>query len=161
MKTWLSKGMLAAAISFPMLSGSTGQAVQQPQGHEERGIEGVWDVSVTGVSCATGAPIFTDPHGAILMFIEGGALTEIADRANRSTGLGTWRHLGGRSYTALEKWFEYTATGSFNGTTVITREIELSKDTDEYTATATTQVYNAMGQLINTGCATATATRFE
>jgi hypothetical protein len=44
------------------------------------------------------------------MFIDGGTLTEIADRANRSTGLGTWRHIGGRSYTALEKFIDYTAT---------------------------------------------------
>jgi hypothetical protein len=95
------------------------------------------------------------------MFIDGGTLTETADRANRSGGLGTWSHLGGSSYTTLEKWFEYTATGAFNGTTVITREIELSKDADEYTATASTQVYNAIGQLVNTGCATSTALRFE
>jgi hypothetical protein len=161
MKTWFSKGMLAAAVSFLLLNGWTGQAAQQQKKQEQRSIEGVWDVSVTGVSCATGAPIFTDPHGATLMFIDGGTLTEIADRANRSAGLGTWRHLGGRSYTTLEKWFEYTASGTFNGTTVITREIEISRDADEYTATATSQVYDAMGQLINTGCATATATRFE
>jgi len=58
--------------------------------------------------CATGAALFTGR--AILMFIDGGTLTEIADRANRSTGLGTWRHIGGRSYTALEKFIDYTAT---------------------------------------------------
>jgi hypothetical protein len=161
MKAWYWQGMLAAAIFLPVLSGGAGQAAQEQQGQEQRGIEGVWDVSITVVSCANGAPLFTDPHGAILMFIDGGTLTEIADRANRSAGLGTWSHLGGRSYTTLEKWFEYIAASMFNGTTVITREIELSKDADEYTATASTQVYNAMGQLINTGCATSTATRFE
>jgi len=161
MKTWLWKGMLAAAILLPAFSGAVGWAAQEHQGREERGIEGVWDVSVTVLSCATGAPIFTDPHGAILMFIDGGTLTEIADRANRSTGLGTWSHLGGSSYATREKWFEYTMTGMFNGTTVITREIELSKKADEYAATASTEVYNTMGQLINTGCATSTATRFE
>ena len=161
MKASFWKGTLAAAIAFSLLSGSTGQAAQEQQGQEQRGIEGVWDVSLTVVSCASSAPLFTDPHGAILMFADGGTLTEIADRANRSTGLGTWSHLGGSSYTTFEKWFEYTAASTFNGTTVITREIELSKDADEYTATASTQVYNAMGQLINTGCATSTATRFE
>ena len=161
MKAWLWKGMLAAAISLHALNGTTGQAAEEQRGQEQRAIEGLWDVSVTVVSCATGAPLFTDTHGAILMFADGGTLTEIADRANRSTGLGTWSHLGGSSYTTFEKWFEYTAASTFNGTTVITREIELSKDADEYTATASTQVYNAMGQLINTGCATSTATRFE
>jgi len=161
MKAWLWKGMLPAAISLHALNGTTGQAAEEQRGQEQRAIEGLWDVSVTVVSCATGAPLFTDTHGAILMFADGGTLTEIDDRANRSTGLGTWSHLGGSSYTTFEKWFEYTAASTFNGTTVITREIELSKDADEYTATASTQVYNAMGQLINTGCATSTATRFE
>jgi len=161
MKTWLSKGMLAAAIFLPALSGGTGQAADEQQGQEQRGIEGVWDVSLTVVSCANGTPIFTDPHGAILMFIDGGTLTEIGDRASRSTGLGTWSHSGGRSYTTLEKWFEYKSDGSFNGTTINMREIELDKNADEATWTATTQFFNATGQLINTVCATAIATRFE
>jgi hypothetical protein len=161
MKACYRQGMLAAAILLPVLSGGSGQAAQEQQGQEQRGIEGVWDVSITVVSCVNGTPIFTDPHGAVLMFIDGGTLTEIADRANRSTGLGTWSHLGGRSYTALEKFIEYTAVGGFNGTEVITREIELNKNSDEATWTATVDIYNAAGQLINTACATATATRFE
>jgi hypothetical protein len=163
MKSWLLKGVLAAAIVLPALSGmqipAFAQSAKEQPGEEQRGIEGVWDVSVTARSCATGVALFTGR--AILMFIDGGTLTEIADRSNRSTGLGTWRHLGGSSYTALEKFIDYTAAGGFNGTEVITREIELSKNTDEYTATATTEVFNAAGQLINTGCATSTATRFE
>ena len=39
MKIWLSKGVLAAAISFLLLCGS-GQAEQQQRGQEQRGIEG-------------------------------------------------------------------------------------------------------------------------
>jgi hypothetical protein len=159
MKSWLWKRMLPFAIVLPALGAVAAEAAQEQQGQEQQGIEGVWDVSVTAVSCATGATLFTGR--AILMFIDGGSLTEIADRANRSTGLGTWRHLGGRSYTALEKFIDYTAAGGFNGTEVITREIELGKNADEYTATATTEVFNAADQLIRTACATATATRFE
>ena len=63
--------------------------------------------------------------------------------------------------TALEKWFEYKSDGSFNGTTINIREIELDKNADEATWNATTEIYGATGQLINTVCATATATRFE
>ena len=161
MKAWFWKGMLAAAISFSLLSGSIGKAAQQQQGQEQRGIEGVWDIIVTGVSCATGAPLFTGR--VIHMFIDGGTMTEIADRSNRSAGLGTWRHLGGRSYSALHKYIEYSAFGpnTFNGTTVITREIELSKTGDEFTATTTFENFDANDQLFNTGCATSTATRFE
>ena len=89
MKACYRQGMLAAAILLPVLSGGSGQAAQEQQGQEQRGIEGVWDVSITVVSCVNGTPIFTDPHGAVLMFIDGGTLTEIADRANRSAGLGS------------------------------------------------------------------------
>ena len=88
-------------------------------------------------------------------------MTEIADRSNRSAGLGTWRHVGGRSYNTHHEFIEYNAAGAFNGTTVLTREIELSENADDFTATTTTEVYDAAGQLINTVCATSTATRFE
>jgi hypothetical protein len=135
------------------------QPAQEQRGQEEQGIEGVWDINVTVRSCATGAALFTGR--VIHMFIDGGTLTEIADRANRSAGLGTWRRLGGRSYATHHKFIEYTAAGSFNGTTVITREIELGKNADEFTATTTSEVFNATDQLISTGCATSTATRFE
>jgi hypothetical protein len=95
------------------------------------------------------------------MFIDGGTLTETANRANRSAGLGTWSHSGGSSYSSLEQWFEYKSDGSFNGTAINMREIELDKNADEATWTATTEFFNVTGQLINSGCATATATRFE
>jgi hypothetical protein len=167
MKNWLLKGVLegvlAAAIVLPALSGTQvpafAQSAQEQRGQEEQGIEGVWDIIVTVRSCATGAALFTGQ--VIHMFIDGGTLTEVADRANRSAGLGTWRHLGGSSYTSHHKFIEYTAAGGFNGTTVLTREIELSKDADEFTATTTSEVFNATGQLVSTGCATSTATRFE
>ena len=126
---------------------------------EQQRLEGVWDISVTDRSCTTGAALATGR--AIQIFIDGGTMTEIADRSNRSAGLGTWRHLGGRNYATHHEFIEYDAAGSFNGTTVLTREIELSENTDDFTATTTTEVYNAAGQLINTVCATSTATRFE
>ena len=112
------------------------------------------------VVCDWRSPIY---RRAILMFIDGGTLTEIGDRSNRSTGLGTWRQTGERSYAALEKFIDYSGfgPGTFSGTEVITREIELSKNCDEYTSTATTDVYDAADQLIRTACAAATATRFE
>ena len=163
MKSWLRKGVVAAAITLVALSGTQvpalAQSAQDRRGQEQHRLEGIWDVSVTVQSCATGMALFTGR--AVLMFIDGGTLTEIADRSNRSAGLGTWRHLAGSSYIAREKFIDYTAAGAFNGTEVITREIELSKNADEYTATATTQVFNSADQLISTGCATSTATRFE
>ena len=143
MKSWLWKGILSAAITLPALSGAQipafAQPAQEQRGQEEQGIEGVWDIIVTVRSCATGAALFTGR--VIHMFIDGGTLTEVADRANRSAGLGTWRHLGGHSYTSHHKYIEYSAAGSFNGTTVLTRELELSANADEFTATTTSEVF--------------------
>jgi hypothetical protein len=163
MKSWLCTGVLAAAIALPTLSSTQipafAQPAQEQRGQEEQGIEGVWDISVTVRSCATGAALFTGR--VIHMFIDGGSLTEVADRANRSAGLGSWRHLGGRSYASVQKWIEYTAAGGDNGTGVVMREIELSENGDNFTAKSTSEVFNAAGQLISTGCATSTGTRFE
>jgi len=150
------KAVLAAAVFLAALSGA---AAQEQQGQEHQPLEGVWDISVTVRSCTTGAVLATGR--VIQMFSDGGTMTEIADRSNRSAGLGTWRHLGGRSYSTLHKSIEYSAAGTFNGTTVITRELELSKTGDEFTATTTFENFDANDQLFNTGCATSTATRFE
>jgi hypothetical protein len=162
LKTRLLKGMLAATVILA-LSGTQiparAESGQDQRKEQEHGLEGVWDITITVRSCATGMALFTGR--VIHMFIDGGTMTEIADRANRSAGLGTWRHLSGRSYSAIHEWIEYTAAGGFNGTQVVTREIELSKNGDEFTATATGEAFDAAGQLISTGCATSTATRFE
>ena len=163
MKSWLWRGVLGAAIVLPALSGTqipvSAQPAREQQEQEQQRLEGVWDISVTVRSCATGAVLATGR--VIQMFSDGGTMTEIADRANRSAGLGTWRHLEGGSYAAVHRWIEYTAAGGDNGTMVVTREIELSKNGDKFTANATSEVFNAAGQLISTGCATSTATRFE
>jgi len=150
---------LATTLALATQNSVLAQSGQEQRGKEQQPLEGVWDISITIRSCTTGAALATGR--AIQIFIDGGTMTEIADRANRSAGLGTWRHLGGRSYATHHEFIEYSAAGSFNGTTVLTREIELSANADDFTATTTTEVFNAAGQLINTVCATSTATRFE
>jgi hypothetical protein len=113
---------LAAVLTLVVTQISlSAQSAQEQRGKEQQPLEGVWDISITIRSCTTGAALATGR--AIQIFIDGGTMTEIADRANRSAGLGTWRHLGGRSYATHHKFIEYSAAGSFNGTTVLTREI--------------------------------------
>jgi hypothetical protein len=153
--TALATILALAVTQIPVLA----QSGQEQRGKDHQPLEGVWDISVTVRSCSTGAALHTGR--AIQIFIDGGTMTEIADRSNRSAGLGTWRHVGGRSYNTHHEFIEYNAAGAFNGTTVLTREIELSENADDFTATTTTEVYDAAGQLINTVCATSTATRFE
>jgi hypothetical protein len=155
-KTWLWKGVLAAVIFLPVLGGA---AAEEQQGQEQRGIEGVWDVRITIVQCNTSQPILTGR--AILMFGEGGSLTGVTDNFLHSAQLGTWRHLRGQSYEVVGRFFVFNANGSFAGTQETTAEVELSQNGNEYTDTATFELFNASDQVISSGCATATATRFE
>jgi len=116
-------------------------------------------VRITVVQCDTGKAIGTGR--AILMFINGGGLTDINPDFLRTASLGAWLHLRGRNYTAVNRFFVFKADGSFAGTQETTRDIELSSSADEYTATATFEFFDAADQLIRTGCATSTATRLE
>jgi hypothetical protein len=127
---------------------------------EQRGIEGVWDARISVVQCDTGKVISTGGR-AMLMFINGGGLTVINPDFRRTTSLGTWRHLRGRNYTAVNRFFTFNADDSFAGTQATTVDIDLSSNADEYTATATFEFFDPADQLIRAGCATSTATRLE
>ena len=156
MENWFRKAVLAAAIFVPALSGA---AAQEQRGQEQRGIEGNWDVRITIVQCDTSQPILTGR--AILMFGEGGSLTGITDNFLHSAQLGTWRHVRGQNYTLVGRFFVFNADGSFAGTQETTAAIELSTNANEYTDTATFELFNASDQVISSGCAIATASRFE
>ena len=128
-------------------------------GKNTKGIKGLWDVRITVVQCGTGKTILTGR--AMIMYIDGGRLTSVGDNFLHSTSLGTWRHLRGRNYTAVDRFFVFNADGSFAGAQETARDIELSRTADEYTATVTFEFFNPADQLIRTGCATSTATRLE
>lgn len=146
-----------AAVSLIALVTETSTLAQSVQ--KQQGIEGVWDVSVTIVGCATGQVIGTG-H-AILMFSNGGSLTQTSTNSLFGTGLGTWRHLRGQDYTAVDRFYEFNTDGSFAGTSVITRDIELSSNADEYTAPSISEFYNPAGQLVSTTCSTTAAIRLD
>ena len=125
-------------------------------------IVGVWDVRVTRRDCQTGDALGVNPP-VMNMFNRGGTLLETGAGlpTRRGPGLGTWQHVGGQSYTAVFRFFRFNADGSFAGTRRVARTIELSEDANEFTATATDELFDAGGNLFQTGCATETATRLE
>lgn len=141
-----------------------GQRQEEAPGHSARArkIEGVWDARVTIRRCDTGDPIIN--LRAMNMFIRGGTLTETGAGASptlRGPGLGTWQHLGGRHYISVFRFFRFNPDGSFAGTQKVTRTIDLSRDANEFTATASFEVFDANDGFIRAGCATETATRLE
>ena len=155
MNNRLRKAMLASAVLMPVLGGAA--TAQEQQAKEPQGIEGVWDVRITLVQCDTNNTLLTGR--AILMYGPGGRLTSVTDNFLHSATLGTWRHIREQNYTATDTFFVFNADGSLAGSQQVTRQIELSADANEYTATATTEVFNTSDQVISTGCATSTGTR--
>jgi hypothetical protein len=122
-------------------------------------IEGVWDTEVTIVHCGTGDPIII--LRAMNMFVDGGTLTEVSTSFQRGSSLGTWRHLSGRSYTAVFRYFRLNAAGIVEKVK-ITRTIELSQDADVFTATGSFGPIGNDDNFIGVpGCATEIATRLE
>lgn len=117
-----------------------------------RKIEGVWDVLVSRRDCQTGHPSPTPPNRVMNMFIRGGTLMETGGRpTTRGPGLGTWQHLGGRRYSAVFRFFRFNTDGSSAGSRKVTRTIELSRDANEFTATASDELFDADDNLIQTG----------
>ena len=130
----------------------------------ERTIQGVWQTLVTPRNCQTGQPVAPTFHG-LFTFNQGGTLSEfgvVANRALRSPGHGLWQHEQGWSDYSLKFTFlRYDASGVFIGTQKVTATLELGASGDEFTTNGSVEVFDASGNLVGMGCATAAGTRFE
>jgi hypothetical protein len=116
---------------------------------------GTWDIRVTLRNCETGASIKT--LRALNTFASGGTLIETGARATPNLsglGHGTWRHIGGQSYSAVLRFFRFSEDGTIAEMQKITRHIELSDDGKEFVATACAEIFDADDGLIRTCCAT-------
>jgi hypothetical protein len=125
-------------------------------------MEGTWDLRVTLRDCQTGGPLKT--FCALSTFGHSGTLIETYASeipSHRSVGQGTWRHIGGRDYAAVLRFFRFHPDGTFAETEKVTQRIQLSADGNEFTATASIEVYDPDDTLIKTDCATETAKRLE
>jgi hypothetical protein len=124
------------------------------------GLEGVWDVTVT-IRDSAGNPL--QSFRAMNMYIRGGVFEEFGARnppGQRGPGMGVWRPEGRDRYSAELEFFLFSADGTFLGTQKVTRTIELNAGLDSFTSNATFQIlFN--GQLVKSGYATETATRFK
>ena len=152
---------LVLALAATQLSASAqGEPGKHSSGNGK--IIGVWNVRVTRRDCQTGDALGVNPP-VMNMFNRGGTLLETSagSPTRRGPGLGTWQYVGEQSYSAVFRFFRFNADGSFAGTRRVARTIELSRDANEFTATATDELFDASGNLFQTGCATETATRLE
>lgn len=135
-----------------------------------RSLEGTWRVQVTLKDCTTGAP--RPPFWSLLTFARGGTLTETTNNpafqpGQRSSGHGTWRRKGHGYEAATEAFIQFSSAPpppapSFQrGLQRISQAIEIQDDPDVFTSVASVLFFDAVGNPLATGCATAVGYRAE
>lgn len=129
-------------------------------------LEGTWIVQVTQHDCQSGATLGA-PFLSLLTFARGGTMTEttsnpmLAPPIVRGPGHGVWSYKGGRRYRASSIAL-ITVNGVLAKSQVITQRIELKNGLDDFDTTkVSVQFFDPAGNLLMTGCATATGKRFE
>ncbi len=124
-----------------------------------RKIEGVWESQVTLRNCQTGDPIRT--FRAMNMYIRGGSLMVTDYTPLHGPGFGRWRYIGGRQYDSTFRFFLYNPDGTLAGLLRVKRNITLSREGDDFTGTASAELFDANDNLIANLCGTETAKRVE
>lgn len=133
----------AAALTAAGLLGAGAAQAAQP-------IIGVWQADVQRIDCATGAVVGS--FQGLQVFHAGGTLTDTnsGNPATRGPGMGRWSGRNG-VYQTRFRFMRYDA-GIFAGYAVVTRTIVLDPSGTSATASATSEVLDAAGNLIATGC---------
>lgn len=130
--------------------------------HSSRGIEGVWQTTVTLRNCQTGAAMGT--FRGLSTFHEGGTMSETAASSGsglRSPAHGVWEKERRGTYSASFIFLRFAPDGTFAGTQKTTVTNVLTGNGNTYDSTASVQVIDPNNNVLFTGCATATAIRFE
>jgi hypothetical protein len=72
-----------------------------------------------------------------------------------------WRRLSLRRYSYSFKFFRFSATGVFQGWTIIRQTAVVDPGGDAYTSQGGAEVYDTQGVQVGSGCSTIAATRLE
>ena len=146
-----------SAVGLGLLSllvfGSASRAPAQSPGTGK--LEGTWFTQVSVRNCQTGAVLRTFP--ALNTFAPGGTLidtTTAVSPALRSPGHGSWEKTAGHSYRAVSVAFLFDVAGNWTGIQRLTQRIEVQNNA--FTSTATNEILDVNGNVIASGCATAT-----
>ncbi len=121
---------------------------------------GIWDVSVTLRNCISKEALATFP--ATNQFSADGSELEFGVKtppSSRYPSLGTWRYIGRNSYASAFRFFRFNPDGSYAGTQEVQRTITLSIDASHFSSVASVSIYDPQHHLLQSGCATETATR--
>ncbi len=146
-------------------AGTAAQANEQPGNQasnaQSRALEGVWEAVVTARDCQTQAPLFT--FLSMVSYIRGGSLVleAASEPSQRATGLGVWRHVGGRNFTSAFQFFTYAPDGTPAGRLRSSTRIRMSADGKAFGSSDTVEVSDLNGTVILQGCVTQEAIRLQ
>ena len=145
-----------AAFFLMQACGGSDDAVAQEVAADA--IEGVWEGPVTLRDCATSAPVGSFQGSQV--FHRGGTMsdTNSSPSASRGPGFGTWVK-SGNNYIVKFRLYTYDAAGNFSGVIRTTRTVTMGTGAGTATSVNTTQVFDATGALIRSGCGTDVSAR--
>ena len=122
-----------------------------------RGLVGTWSQTVN-------LPAPAPPLQSLQVFNRGGTGVEMSNErpATRSPLFSTWKHMGGRLYSATGVHFVFNPqTGEYQGTRKINRTIELAQDGQSYETVARVTTFDPSGNVVATFTARASAKRMQ
>ena len=165
MKSNIVKIIGGTVLAVLMISTLTTWVSAQHDGNGQNGggkVEGTWNVQVTIRNCQNAAAIRT--FTSTTTFMSGGMVLDSTSgipQALKTPGHGVWNHIVRDTYRFSFKSFNFDAAGNFTGWQIVRHEANLDPRAAEFESAGTSEVYDANGNLISTGCSTATGTRFE
>ena len=123
-------------------------------------IVGLWDVNVSVTNCG-GVTLFTFP--ALHKYERGGTgqVVPSTNPAALSAHMVVWNHAGGDDYQTAMKMFRFDPLGNYIGWTVVTSEVSLSADGNEYEGSGVAEFFDVDGNLLGYSCPVFSGTRFS
>ena len=156
-------GVIVAAVLLGAgdVARANEQSGDQASKAQSRTIEGVWETVVTARDCQTQAPLFG--FLSMVSYIRGGSLVleAASEPSQRATGLGVWRHVGGRNFTSAFQFFTYAPDGTPSGRLRSSTRIRMSADGKSFSSSDTVEVSDLNGTVILQGCVTQEAIRLQ
>jgi hypothetical protein len=165
MKNRFMQIIVGTFLGLLMLFGGTQLVSAQDGEGQSQSIEGTWRTIVTPVNCQTGVPVAPAFRG-LSSFHKGGTVsgtsTPIAVAPSNGPFFGVWqRGQGFHDYSYAFTNFRFDTSGVFIGTQTVRLTVALGASNNEFTATATGELFDTNGNLIATRCSTVAGTRFE
>ncbi|MGC1299179.1 MAG: hypothetical protein WA869_29495 [Alloacidobacterium sp.] len=155
--------VLFAASSTAVAQSEESGSARGLEGTWPDGLEGTWNAQLTVSDCDNPNTVLrTFP--AKFAYAKGGTLTVTTAGqlpSLNTPGLGVWKHMYGRTYSAVSEAFIFSSAGAWTSTQRLTRVIVVSRDAKGYTDTVALEILDTNGKVIVTGCATSVASRLE